>query len=38
MPEGQAGSGAKTSGFVEIRDGEGNLLVAFSSEDAEESD
>jgi hypothetical protein len=36
MPEGQASGGAKISGFVEIRDGEGKLLVAFSSEDAED--
>jgi len=34
MPVGQAGSGCKVSGYTEIRDGDGNLLVAFNSEDA----
>ena len=36
MPEGIAGGNAKAIGYTEMRDGEGNLLVAFNSEDAED--
>lgn len=36
MPEGEAGTGCKATGYTEIRDSDGNLLVAFNSEDAED--
>jgi len=36
MPEGDASSGSKATGFTEIRDGDGNLLVAFNSDDVKD--
>ena len=33
MPEGIAGGGSKATGYTEFRDRDGNLLVAFNSED-----
>lgn len=34
--EGKAGSGCKATGYTEIKDGDGNLLVAFNSDDAKD--
>lgn len=36
MPEGKVGSGSKAIGYTKIRDGDGNLLVAFNSGDADD--
>lgn len=36
MPEAQASGGCKATGSAEIRDSDGNLLVAFNSEDVKD--